>query len=129
MNFSLIKHIAEQKNYQPLAIKPGQFVEVHETIGEGSNKRTRKFKGLVIKTRHPKHPDGTFMMRGLSSGVVVEKIYPFTYPGFEKVIILDEYKIRRSKLYYMRDKVGKDAKMKSLLTVNQRDKVLFAKAK
>lgn len=64
--------------------------------------------------QHPNHPSGTFTIRGKVAGLTIEKIYPLSFPKFDKVLLLDEFKVRRAKLYYLRDKVGKGAKMKSL---------------
>ncbi len=128
MNFDIVKKYSELKWYKWLDIKVGQQLEIHETIWEGTNKRTWKFKGLVLKVSKPSHHDGTFTIRGVSSGLSIEKIYPFSFKNFEKIILLDEYKIRRAKLYYMREKIGKDAKLKSLLTNAEREKVIFEKA-
>ncbi len=89
--------------------------------------RIWKFKGLVVKVRKPAHPDGTFTIRGSVAGHTIEKIYPLSFPKFEKVILLDEYKTRRTKLYYIRDKVGKDAKFKSKITSDRKDTNLLAK--
>lgn len=97
-----------------LPIKPGQQLELHEKIGDEANLRIWKFKGLVIKVQHPNHPSGTFTIRGKVAGLTIEKIYPLSFPKFDKVLLLDEFKVRRAKLYYLRDKVGKGAKMKSL---------------
>jgi large subunit ribosomal protein L19 len=47
--------------------------------------------------------------------MTIEKIYPLSFPNFDKVLLLDDYKIRRSKLYYIRDKIGKDARFKSII--------------
>jgi large subunit ribosomal protein L19 len=60
-------------------------------------------------------------VRGEVAGVMVEKIYPLSFTKFKKVILLDAFKTRKSKLYYLRDKIGKDAKMKSKITSAQRD--------
>jgi large subunit ribosomal protein L19 len=74
-----------------------------------------KFKGLVIKVKKANHPDGTFTIRGDAARMTVEKIYPLSFPNFDKVLLMDDYKIRRSKLYYIRTKVGKDARFKSII--------------
>jgi len=55
------------------------------------------------------------------AGVEVEKIYPLSFNKFDKIVLLDEYQIRRAKLYYIRDKVGKDARFKSKITAEKRD--------
>lgn len=91
-------------------------LELHEHVGEGSNKRIWRFKGLVIKVKKPNHADGTFTIRGKVAGHTIEKIYPLSFPSFDKVLLSDKFKVKRAKLYYMRDKVGKSARMKTLLT-------------
>ena len=121
MNNERLQELYEQKWYKKLDIKVGQFLEIHEKLGD----RIWRFKWLVIKTRKTSHPDGTFTIRGTTAGQSIEKVYPFSF-HFEKVIVLDEYKVRRSKLYYIRDKVGKDAKFKSIAKSDKKDKNLLA---
>ena len=58
--------------------------------------------------------------------MTIEKIYPLSYTKFVKVTLLDEYKIRKAKLYYIRDKVGKASRMKSIITSNRRNSILSA---
>ncbi len=77
--------------------------------------------------KFPSQANGSFTIRGTVAGMTIEKIYPLSFPNFEEVILLDEYKVRRSKLYYIRDKVGKDAKFKSTITQQTRNTVLFKK--
>ena len=122
MNNERLQELYEQKGYKKLDVKVGQHLEIHEKLGD----RIWRFKWLVIKTRKPSHPDGTFTIRGTTAGQSIEKVYPFSFQWFAKVIVLDEYKIRRSKLYYIRDKVGKDAKFKSVMTADKKDKNLLA---
>lgn len=122
MNNARLQELYQQKGYKTLAIKPGLYLELREKLGD----RIWRFKGLVIKVQKPSHPDGTFTIRGVAAGHTIEKVYPLSFPKFEKVIVLDEYKIRRSKLYYIREKVGKSAKFKSLLTADKKDKNLLA---
>lgn len=73
---------------------------------------------MVIQVKKPNHPDGTFTIRGTVAGLVVEKIFPLSFTKFEKVILLDQFQTRRSRINYIRDKVGKDARMKSIITVD-----------
>lgn len=129
MNFSRLQKVYAKFGWKAIDVKPGQLLEIHEEVGTGDNKRTWRFKGLVIKVWKAGHPDGTFTVRGMSSGIVVEKIYPFSYPKFKKVLLMDEYKVRRAKLYFIRDKVGKGARMKSLITSERRGMDLVTKAK
>jgi len=116
MNFERIKKIAAlHNNAEVWDVKPGQEIEIHEKIKDGNNERIWKFKGLIIKVKHPNLHNGTFTVRGKVLGIDVEKVYPLNSTSIEKIILLDEKKIRRSKLYYIREKIGKDARLKSLL--------------
>lgn len=84
---------------------------------------------MVIQVKKPSHPDGTFTIRGMVAGITVERIFPLGFIKFEKVVLLDQYKTRRVRLNYIRDKVGKDAKMKSILAADQKDVDLLVIAK
>lgn len=126
MNYERLKSVYDKNGYPILPVKKGMYLEIHEKVGEGSTERIWRFKGLVIKTKKENHPDGTFTIRGTASGLTIEKIYPFSFAKFEKVILLDEYKARKSKLYYMRDKVGKDARLKSKITSERREMDLMS---
>lgn len=125
MNFKRLKNLFGKNEDKILPIKTWMQLEIHENVWEGSNKRVWKLKWLVIKVKKANHPDGTFTIRGESAGMVIEKIYPLSFPNFEKVLLLDEYKTRRSKLYYIRDKVGKWAKMRSKIEQSDRNKNLL----
>ncbi len=114
-NFDRLKNVYNNHKYGILPIKTGMFLEIHEKVWEVDTKRILRFKGLVIKVRKPSHPDGTFTIRGEAARMTVEKIYPLSFPNFDKVLLMDDYKIRRSKLYYIRTKVGKDARFKSVI--------------
>ena len=129
MNYERLQSVYSKNGYPILPVRTGMLIEVHEKVWEGSTERIWKFKGLVIKTKKENHPDGTFTMRWTCSGVTVEKIYPFSFNKFEKVLLLDEYKVRKSKLYYMRDKIWKDARLKSIITAENRDTDLLKKLK
>ena len=102
------------------------MIEVQENIGEWTTKRIWKFRGLVIKVQKPNNTEGTFTMRWESSGNKIEKVYPLSYGKFEKVELIDQFKIRQAKIYYMRDKIGKDARLKSTITKEERNKDLKA---
>lgn len=119
MNSERLKHFYDNNGAKILDIKAGMHIEIHEKEVETS--RIRRFKCLVIKVKKPNHADGTFTVRGIVAGVDVEKIYPLSFNKFDKIILLDEYKVRRAKLYYIRDKVGKDARFKSKITADKRD--------
>ena len=129
MNYERLQSVYSKNGYPILPVRTGMLIEVHEKVWEGSTERIWKFRGLVIKTKKENHPDGTFTMRCTCSGVTVEKIYPFSFNKFEKVLLLDEYKVRKSKLYYMRDKIWKDARLKSIISAENRDSDLLKKLK
>ncbi len=114
-NFDRLKNVYSDNKYGILPITPGMLLEIHENVWEGDTKRILKFKGLVIKVKKANHPDGTFTIRGDAARMTVEKIYPLSFPNFDKVLLMDDYKIRRSKLYYIRTKIGKDARFKSVI--------------
>jgi large subunit ribosomal protein L19 len=120
MNFGLIQAFAQKQQYITFPIKVGQQLEIHEYLGESDNNRVWKFKCLVIAVHNPAHHDGSFTVIGESSGVKIEKVYPMSFKRFAKIILLDEFKVRKSKIYYIKDKVGKDARLKSLISKDAR---------
>ncbi len=93
-------------------IKPGDIVKVHQKIKEGDKERIQVFEGVVLALKHGKGITGTFTVRKIISGIGVEKTYPLHSPNIEKVEIVSRSKIRRSKLYYLRNLTGKKAKLK-----------------
>lgn len=129
MNTERLQQIYASKNYSMLPIEVGQTIEIHEKVWEWNNQRIWKFRGLVLKTQKPNNPDGTFTVRGKVAWVVVEKIYPLSFPKFEKVELIDEAKLRKAKLYYIREKIWKDAKLKSIIKDNRRGINLVAHSK
>ncbi len=94
-------------------IRPGQTVKVYQRVKEGAKERVQPFEGLVIATKHGRGLDGTFTVRKISSGVGVERIYPLHSPTIDKIEILKTSKVRQAKLYYMRERSGKRARMKN----------------
>ena len=129
MYYNRLKNIYDKNQNIILPVKPGMFLEIHEIVWEWDTKRIWKFKGLVIKVKNPNQPDGTFTIRGEAARMTIEKIYPLSFPNFNKVILLDDYKIRRSKLYYIREKIGKDARFKSIIESEKRWTDLLALVK
>ena len=89
-------------------IKIGDTVEVDTVIRDGDKKRIQKFKGIVIAMKGT-GASKTFTVRKISYGVGVEKIFPLYSPNIEAVIIIKRAKVRRSKLYFLRDRIGKAA--------------------
>ena len=129
MYYNRLKNIYDKNQNIILPVKPGMFLEIHEIVWEWDTKRIWKFKWLVIKVKNPNQPDGTFTIRGEAARMTIEKIYPLSFPNFSKVILLDDYKIRRSKLYYIREKIWKDARFKSIIESERRWTDLLALVK
>ena len=103
-----------QKNLATIIpeLKSGMKVKVWQKIKEGGKERLQAFEGVVIAVKHGRGKTGTFTVRKISSGVGVERVFPFHAPTIEKVEILSQAKVRRAKLYYLRGRIGKKSKMK-----------------
>lgn len=95
-----------------LEIKPGDTVRVHQKIQEKGKTRIQVFEGLVLAVKHGKEPGGTFTVRKVASGVGVEKIFPIYSPIIDKIEIVKRSKVRRAKLYYIREKVAREIRRK-----------------
>ena len=94
--------------------KIGDTVKVHFRIIEGKNERIQIYEGLVIAFKNSK-VGKTFTVRKNSYGVGVERVFPIHSPRIAKVEVVRPGKVRRAKLYYIRDKIGKGAKIKELI--------------
>jgi large subunit ribosomal protein L19 len=94
-------------------IRPGDEIRIFQKIKEGEKEKTQVFEGLVIAKKHKKELGATMTVRKEVAGVGVEKIFPLYLPTIEKIEILKRGKVRRAKLYYLREAKGKRAKLKS----------------
>lgn len=95
----------ERKN---LGIKAGDTVRVTQKIQEKGKTRLQAFEGLVLSKKHGAEAGATFTVRKVASGVGVEKIFPLYSPMIDKIEIVKRAKVRRAKLYYIREKVAKE---------------------
>ena len=102
---------SEQIKAEKPLIRIGDTVCVHNKIKEGTRERIQLFEGTVI-AKHGGGISETFTVRRISYGCGVEKTFPIHSPNVEKVDIIRVGKVRRAKLYYLRDRVGKAAKVK-----------------
>lgn len=93
-------------------IKPGHTVRVHQIIKEGDKERVQIFEGLVLKVGNGHGADKTITVRKVVEGIGVEKIFPIYSPLIKKIELKKESKVRRAKLYYMRKRFGKSARMR-----------------
>lgn len=111
----IIKNIeAEQIKENAPEFHVGDTVRVSAKIKEGNRERIQVFEGTVIKKQGGSSRE-TFTVRKNSNGVGVEKTWPLHSPNVEKVDVVRRGKVRRAKLYYLRDRVGKRAKVKELV--------------
>ena len=101
----------EQLKAELPVVRIGDTVRVHNRIKEGNRERIQMYEGTVI-AKHGGGISETFTVRRISYGVGVEKTFPIHSPNVEKVDVIRVGKIRRAKLYYLRDRVGKASKVK-----------------
>ncbi len=106
--------IIEQSSLKAEApkVEVGDLVKVHVRISEGDKTRIQIFEGTVIAKKHGGINE-TFTVRRVAHGCGVERVFPLHSPAVEKVDVIRNGKVRRAKLYYLRDRVGKAAKVKS----------------
>lgn len=95
-------------------VQIGDTVRVHVKVKEGSRERIQVFEGIVIAKKHGGIEE-TFTVRRISYGIGVEKVFPVHSPSIQTVEVVRNGKVRRAKLYYLRDRVGKGAKVKERL--------------
>ena len=103
--------VSEQLKKDVPVFEIGDTVKVHNKIKEGTRERIQLFEGTVI-AKHNGGISETFTVRRVSYGVGVEKTFPIHSPNVDKVVVFREAKVRRAKLYYLRSRVGKAAKVK-----------------
>ena len=112
---TIIKNIEDaQLKAQAPEFRVGDTVRVSAKIKEGNRERTQVFEGTVLK-KQGTGVRATFTVRKISNGVGVEKTWPLHSPNVEKVEVVRRGKVRRAKLNYLRDRVGKSAKVKELV--------------
>ena len=114
MNDIIKKIEAEQLKENAPEFNVGDTVKVYATIKEGNRERIQIFEGTVLK-KQGGSTRATFTVRKNSNGVGVEKTWPLHSPNVEKVEVVRKGKVRRAKLNYLRDRVGKKAKVKELV--------------
>ncbi|HHO48195.1 MAG TPA: 50S ribosomal protein L19 [Desulfobacteraceae bacterium] len=101
----------EQMRFDHPEFRPGDTVKVYIRIIEGDKERVQIFQGVVLK-RQRGNMDATFTVRKISNGVGVEKTFALHSPRIEKIELVTRGKVRRSRLYYMRQRRGKAARIK-----------------
>ena len=99
-----------QQNTHP-SFKAGDEITVYYKVKEGTKERTQFFKGVVLQRKGEKSTE-TFTIRKVSNGVGVERVFPTNSPVIEKITIEKEGKVRRARIFYMRNRFGKSARIK-----------------
>ncbi len=106
--------VSEQLKSEVPELKIGDTVRIHNRIKEGTRERIQMFEGTII-ARNGGGISETFTVRRVSYGVGVEKTFPVHSPNVVKVDVIRRGKVRRAKLYYLRDRVGKQSKVKEMI--------------
>ncbi len=104
-----INIIEERKK---LDLRPGETIKVWQKIKEGDKTRLQAFEGLVIAKKHGTEPGATFTVRKMIGDIGVERIFPLFSPNIEKIEIVSRSKVKRAKLYYIREKAAKAIRKK-----------------
>ncbi len=111
---NLIKQIEAGQTKDLPDVKAGDTVRVHFKIVEGKTERIQLYEGLVIATKNS-GVGKSFTVRKNSYGVGVERVFPMHSPRIDKIEVIRYGRVRRAKLYYIREKIGKKAKIRELL--------------
>ena len=110
LNKGVITSPVQMEDRKNLGLKAGDTVKVHQRIIDKGKTRIQIFEGLVLARKHGDEAGATFTVRKMSSGIGVEKIYPLYSPLIEQIEIVKRAKVRRAKLYYIREKVAREIK-------------------
>ncbi|MGC6494489.1 MAG: 50S ribosomal protein L19 [Myxococcota bacterium] len=110
---TLEREMLDARTRQTVDVRPGDTVRVHVRIKEGEKSRIQVFEGAVIRIRRAGIRT-TFTVRKMSSGVGVERIFPASSPNIAKIEVKARHKVRRAKLYFLRNRRGKSARLKPI---------------
>ena len=110
----LIKELTKSQIKEMPPVEVGDTVKVHVKVKEGARERIQVFEGTVIAKKHGGITE-TITVRRISYGVGVEKVFPVHSPSIDKIEVVRNGAVRRAKLYYLRGRVGKGAKVKEKL--------------
>ncbi len=106
MSIKADKFIAEQKKTDIPTVKTGDIVRIHQKFIENKKEKVQIFDGKVIAAKHGNEIGGTIIVRKEIDGVGVERVIPLHSPTIKKIEVLESFKTRRAKLYYIREKEG-----------------------
>ena len=108
-------------------IKPGMYVKILQKIKEGDKEKIQQIEGLILSRKHGNEPGATITLRRMMDGVGVEWIIPLFSPLIQKVELIKASRVRRAKLYYLRNKSSKQARKKLKIAAKEK-KVIDIKA-
>ncbi len=108
---SILEKIEKEQTKRTVEFRTGDNVRVHVKIVEGDKERIQVFEGVVIAMHRGKNR-GSFTVRKISYGVGVERIFPLSSPSVDKIEVLSSGKVRRARLYYLRELAGKAARLR-----------------
>ena len=91
---------------------PGDTINVAVKIIEGSKERIQNFQGVVLQRKNPNTNGETFTVRKISNGVAVERIFPIISPSIDSIEVMRRGKVRRARIFYLRERTGKSARIK-----------------
>lgn len=117
----VVEQESEAKRAKLPAFKAGDTVNVHVKIREGNKERVQQFQGVVLYRRGKGTNGESFSVRKVSNGVGVERIFPILSPSIDKIEFIKAGRVRRAKLYYMRGRQGKSARIREKLTTAKED--------
>jgi large subunit ribosomal protein L19 len=115
----LIEQEYQEKRASLPDFKAGDTVNVHVKITEGNKERIQQFQGTVIQRKNTNSNGETFTVRKVSNGVGVERIFPILSPSIEKIEVLRQGSVRRARLYYLRGRQGKAARIKEKIVATK----------
>lgn len=124
MDQKVIDFNKSQQTKQLPELQVGDIVRVHRKIKEGDKERVQIFKGLIISIKGKQSSSPTITVRRESQKIGVEMTFPIYMPTVVKIEVLRHSKVRRSKIYYMRERSGKAAKMKAIDVTEEEKKLM-----
>jgi len=116
---AIINSTSQERRKSFPAFQAGDTINIHIKIKEGNKERIQQFQGVVIQRRNPNTNGETFTVRKISEGIGVERIFPLLSPIIDKIELKQKGIVRRARLYYLRNKQGKAAKIKTKLSTKR----------
>lgn len=108
-----------RKNKEIPDFKAGDRINVHINITEGTRERVQQFQGIVLQRKNVNTNAETFTVRKISGNICIEKIFPLLSPVVQKIEVLRRGKVRRARLYYLRGRVGKAARVQEKIQITR----------